>query len=90
MAALAMALGLSDVIQGRAGAVQLDTMFIDEGFGSLDEESRAQAIGILNQLAGGNRLIGIISHVRELKEQLDRQLVVKRTKSGSKSMWNLY
>ena len=89
MAALAMALGLSDVIQGRAGAVQLDTMFIDEGFGSLDEESRGQAIAILNQLSDGNRLIGIISHVRELKEQLDRQLVVKRTKSGSQSSWKL-
>lgn len=89
MAALAMALGMSDVIQNRAGAIRLDTMFIDEGFGSLDDESRSQAIAILNQLAGGNRLIGIISHVRELKEQLDRQLVVKKTEAGSECHWEI-
>lgn len=89
MAALAMALGMADIIRSRAGGVSLDTMFIDEGFGSLDDESRGQAIMILNQLAGDSRLIGIISHVRELKEQIDRQLVIQKTKSGSSSRWQL-
>lgn len=89
MAALSMALGMADVIRSRAGAVSLDTMFIDEGFGSLDDEARGQAIGILNQLAGDSRLIGIISHVRELKEQIDRQLIVQKTERGSSSHWQL-
>ncbi len=89
MAALSMALGMADVIRSRAGAVSLDTMFIDEGFGSLDDEARGQAIGILNQLAGDSRLIGIISHVRELKEQIDRQLIVRKTEEGSSSRWQL-
>ena len=67
LTALAMALGMADVIQSTAGYVQIDAMFIDEGFGSLDEESRMRAIRILQDLAGGKRLIGIISHVQELK-----------------------
>lgn len=87
MAALSMALGLSDVIQSSAGAVHLDTMFIDEGFGSLDDNSRAQAIAVLNELAGNNRLVGIISHVSELKEQIDNKLVVKKSEKGSKVFW---
>lgn len=87
MAALAMALGMADVMQHTAGKIHLDTMFIDEGFGSLDDESRAQAIRILNELAGDNRLVGIISHVTELKEQIDRKLVVKKDQSGSKVAW---
>ncbi len=87
MAALSMALGLSDVIQLTAGAVHLDTMFIDEGFGSLDENARAQAISVLNELAGNNRLVGIISHVNELKEQIDNKLVVKKSEKGSKVFW---
>lgn len=89
MAALSMALGMADVIRSRAGAVSLDTMFIDEGFGSLDDEARGMAISILNQLAGDSRLIGIISHVRELKEQIDRQLIVRKTEEGSSSRWQL-
>ncbi len=89
MAALAMALGMADVIRSRAGAVSLDTMFIDEGFGSLDDEARGMAISILNQLAGDSRLIGIISHVRELKEQIDRQLIIGKTEKGSRSRWQL-
>ena len=64
MAALSMALGLSDIVQNTAGAIHLDTMFIDEGFGSLDDVSRDQAIRVLNDLADKDRLIGIISHVR--------------------------
>lgn len=87
MAALSMALGLSDVIQSSAGAVHLDTMFVDEGFGSLDDNSRAQSIAVLNELAGNNRLVGIISHVSELKEQIDNKLVVKKSDKGSKVFW---
>lgn len=87
LAALAMALGLSDIAMRKAGAVHLDMMFIDEGFGSLDEMSRRQAIQVLDRLAGGNRLVGIISHVTELKEQIEHRLFVSRTEKGSKAMW---
>lgn len=87
MAALALALGMSDVIAGAQGAVQMDTLFIDEGFGSLDENAREQAIRILQGLAGGKRLVGIISHVTELKEQMEQQLVVTKTAKGSKAVW---
>lgn len=88
MAALSMALGMADVIQNAAGKVHLDTMFVDEGFGSLDDESRAEAIRILHELAGSKRLVGIISHVTELKEQIERKLVVKKDEKGSKIKWN--
>lgn len=89
MAALAMALGMADIIQRMAGKVHLDTMFIDEGFGSLDEEARSKAIGILTELAGDSRLVGIISHVTELKEQIDRKLVIKKGEKGSHAVWVL-
>lgn len=89
MAALAMALGLSDVIQSRTSRITLDMMFIDEGFGSLDERSREQAIAILKELAGSSSLIGIISHVSELKEQLDRHLFVTKTGRGSRAEWEV-
>lgn len=89
LAALAMALGLSDIIQNTAGAIRLDTMFVDEGFGSLDDESRSQAIQILNELAGEERLVGIISHVNELKEQIDRKLVIEKGENGSRAHWVL-
>lgn len=89
MAALSMALGLADVIQNRSGGIQLKTMFVDEGFGSLDEYSREQAIGILSELAGGDRMIGIVSHVEELKESIERKLLVTRTKKGSHVRWLL-
>lgn len=89
MAALSMALGMADIIQSRAGKVHLDTMFIDEGFGSLDDQSREEAIRVLNDLAGRNRLIGIISHVTELKEQIEQQLVVTRDEKGSHTRWAL-
>jgi exonuclease SbcC len=81
-ASLSLALGLSDEIQNSAGGIKLDTMFVDEGFGSLDEESLKQAINTLAGLSEGNRLIGIISHVAELKEKIDKQIVVKKAKSG--------
>lgn len=87
LAALSMALGMADVIQHTAGRVHLDTMFIDEGFGSLDEEARDRAIGILNELAGDTRMVGIISHVTELKEQIDRKLVVCKSDKGSHVKW---
>ena len=89
MAALSMALGLADTIGDSAGAVRLDTLFIDEGFGSLDENSREQAIRVLYDLAGENRLIGIISHVTELKEQIEPKIIVKKTKKGSHLSWLL-
>ncbi len=82
-ASLSLALGLSDVVQQHAGGIQLDAVFIDEGFGSLDHESLNQAISILNELAGENRLAGIISHVDELKERIEKKIVVKRGSAGS-------
>ena len=81
-ASLSLALGLSDEIQSSAGGVKLDTMFVDEGFGSLDEESLRKAIDTLMSLADGNRLIGIISHVSELKERIDKQIVIKKQTNG--------
>ena len=81
-ASLALALGLSDEIQSSAGGIQLDTMFIDEGFGSLDEDSLSQAMNALASLASSNKLIGIISHVGELKQKIDKQIVVKKDKTG--------
>lgn len=89
MASLSLALGLSDVIAATAGAISIDTMFIDEGFGSLDDETRSRAIQVLQELAGDSRLIGIISHVGELKESIDRQLLVKKTDQGSHLTWKL-
>lgn len=81
-ASLSLALGLSDEIQSSAGGIRLDTMFVDEGFGSLDGESLQQAMAALTSLADGNRLVGIISHVTELKEKIDNQIIVTKEKSG--------
>lgn len=89
LAALAMALGMADVIAQTVGNVKIDALFIDEGFGALDEESRLRAIRILQQLAEGKRLVGIISHVPELKEQMERQIVVKKTEKGSHIEWRI-
>ena len=83
-AALSLALGLSDVIQSYSGGIVVDTMFIDEGFGSLDTESREQAINALNQLTDNHKLIGIISHVTELKERIDKKVIVTKSTEGSK------
>ena len=84
-ASLSLALGLSDEIQSSAGGVRLDTMFVDEGFGSLDEESLDQAMRALADLTEGKRLVGIISHVSELKNRIDRQIVVTKERSGGSS-----
>lgn len=75
-------MGLSDEIQASAGGVKLDTMFVDEGFGSLDDESIDQAMKALLSLVDGNRLVGIISHVADLKNRIDKQIVVTKEKSG--------
>lgn len=81
-ASLALALGMADEIQASSGGVRLDTMFVDEGFGSLDEESLTQALNVLSGLSEGNRLVGIISHVGELKNRIDKQIIVTKDKHG--------
>ena len=86
-ASLSLALGLSDRVQSAAGGVRLDAMFVDEGFGSLDEESLHQALHALTDLARSDRLVGIISHVTELKEQIEHRLYVTRTENGSEAVW---
>ena len=83
LAALSMALGMADVIQDTAGSVEMGALFIDEGFGSLDDEARARAIAVLKELSGGKRMIGIISHVAELREQIEKKITVKRGEEGS-------
>ena len=83
MASLALALGLADTVQSRSGGVRLDAMFIDEGFGTLDENSLRQAMELLTRLAGGRRLVGVISHMAELKERIDKKVVVTKTATGS-------
>lgn len=82
-ASLSLALGLSDIIQMHAGGIKLDTMFIDEGFGTLDQESLDNAVGCLLELQQGGRLVGIISHVPELKERIERKLIITPTREGS-------
>ena len=83
MAALALALGLSDVVQEMSGGIRLEAMFIDEGFGTLDENALHSAIALLQKLSDGKRLVGIISHVDELKESIDKQIVVTKDGKGS-------
>ena len=89
MAALSLALGMADQIQESSAAINLDILFIDEGFGSLDEHSRNQAVKVLQQLAGGSKLIGIISHVSELKQEIEDQLIVEKTENGSNVRWQI-
>ncbi|MDO4182879.1 MAG: SMC family ATPase [Coriobacteriia bacterium] len=83
LASLSLALGFSDVIQAQAGGIELDAMFIDEGFGSLDDDTCREAIDVLDHLAADDRLIGIISHVDLLKEHIPRQVVIQKTTTGS-------
>ena len=82
LASLSLALGLSEEVQASAGGVRLDTMFVDEGFGTLDEETLKAALTALRGLTDGHRLIGLISHVGELKESIDKQIRVKKTRLG--------
>ena len=82
IASLSLALGLSEEIQQSASGVKLDCMFVDEGFGTLDEETLRQAMRALNSLTEGNRLVGIISHVAELRQKIDKQIIVTKEKSG--------
>ena len=89
MAALALALGMADQIQESSAAIHLDVMFGDEGFGSLDEHSREQAVKVLQELAGGSKLIGIISHVTELKQEIEDQLIVTKDDQGSHTRWQI-
>lgn len=81
-ASLSLALGLSDEIQASAGGIRLDSMFVDEGFGSLDEEALSQAVKALSSLADGHRMVGIISHVAELKERIENKIIVTKQCSG--------
>ena len=84
LASLALALGLSDVVQAQSGAIRMEAMFIDEGFGTLDDNALRNSLQVLADLADGRRLIGIISHVHDLEERIEKQIVVSKTLKGSK------
>ena len=84
MASLALALGLSDVVQNHEGGVQIDSLFIDEGFGTLDDSVLDKAIDVLKQLAEGNRLVGIISHVSKLESNIPDRICVRSSEKGSR------
>ena len=86
LASLALALGLSDVVQGQSGAIRMEAMFIDEGFGTLDENALRNSLQVLSELAGGKRLIGIISHVHDLEERIEKQIIVSKTPRGASLM----
>ena len=83
MASLSLALALSEEIQSDAGGIRLDSIFIDEGFGTLSERALQQAMRALGDLSAGDRLVGIISHVADLKNRIDKQVVVTKSRSGS-------
>ena len=85
-ASLALALGLADEMQAAAGGICLETLFVDEGFGSLDDEALEQAVRTLGGLTEGNKLVGIISHVSALKTRIDRQIVVSKIRGGSSTV----
>ena len=86
MASLSLALGLSDEIEHTIGGLRLDTLFVDEGFGTLDDETLQQAVRVLHELTHGDRLVGIISHVNELKQRIDKKVIVKKEKSGGSTI----
>ena len=83
MASLSLALGLSDVVQQNSGGIRLEAMFIDEGFGALDSEVLDLAVKTLSNMSGNNRVIGIISHIAELGDRIEKQVKVEKTVSGS-------
>lgn len=85
-ASLSLALGLSEEIQSSAGGIQLDSMFIDEGFGTLDDDALQKAMDALVRLADGNRMVGIISHVSELRDRIDQQIIVRKDRAGGSSV----
>ena len=89
MAALSLALGMADQIQVSSASINLDMMFIDEGFGALDDHSRDQAVKVLQRMAAGSKLIGIISHVSELKQEIEDQLIVSKDEDGSRVKWGI-
>ena len=90
MASLSLALGMADIIEESASGITIDTMFIDEGFGSLDEVALEQAMKVLSKLSEGNKLVGIISHVGSLRDRIERQInVVKEHTGGSKVIINV-
>ena len=89
LASLSLALGLSDVVQSQAGAVRMEAMFVDEGFGALDDETRELAVRVLHDLAGDERMVGIISHVNELKAQIGKKLIVTKGEQGSRAAWSI-
>ena len=82
-ASLCLALGLSDIVQAHAGGIEFDTMFVDEGFGSLDQSALGNAISLLSDLSGASKLVGIISHVEDLKANIPKKIVVTKTRAGS-------
>ena len=86
MAALSLALGLSDVVQAQTGGIQLDTLFVDEGFGTLDSEALELAVSTLMDLQQAGRMVGIISHVSELKEQMDIRIDLTKSNQGGSSL----
>lgn len=83
MAALSLALGFSDIVQNYAGGIEIEAMFVDEGFGSLDSEALEQSIHTLNNLTAGSRMVGIISHVEDLKDRIEKQIIIKKDVKGS-------
>ena len=89
MAALSLALGMADQIRESSASINLDIMFIDEGFGTLDDHARDQAVRVLQRMAEGSRMIGIISHVSELKQEIDDQLIITKDDTGSHARWQI-
>ena len=86
MASLSLALGLSDEMQAAAGGIRMESMFVDEGFGSLDEESLKSALRVLTALSDTNCLVGVISHVAYLKERIPKQILVLKQREGGSSV----
>ena len=89
MAALSLALGMADQITANKASINIDMMFIDEGFGTLDDQARDTAVRVLQEMAGETKLIGIISHVSELQQKIEDQLVVTKDEKGSHVVWHI-